>query len=56
MSMSTQIEAEVVTFGGIETGDLNNVIAFWPVQHMHLLFRAQVSEFSHVVLGVPVEM
>lgn len=39
--------------GGVEASHLYDVVAFGPLELIHLLLRAEAAELSHVVLGVP---
>ena len=41
------------TLGGIETGDLDDILAAWPPKLVHLLLDAHTPELAHVELSIP---
>ena len=42
-----------LTLGGIKPSNLDNVVALRPAKLGHLFLGAKISEFPHVVLGIP---
>jgi len=46
-------DLDAITFGGVEAGDLDEVVAVWPVEFSHLLLGAEATELSHIILGIP---